>query len=341
VIQSLAVRWDGNEAAIGDRIRLGLVGAGLVAQVAHLPELAALDDRFEVVAVAEPDARAARTVARRHGIPRVYGDCEAMLDGGLDAVLVCSPNATHADVVLAALDAGVHVLVEKPLCLEPADGDRIVAARDHTGLTVQVGYMKRFDPAYEALLADLPDRLLHVVTETYDPGLREPFGAPPGGVVDVYSDVVLGALVHDVNLVRGVLDRCGLSVARVADAFAGPDAAGGTLVLDDGTRCTLVWLHLPGLGDFRERVVVYAADGVRSLEFPAPYLRQAPTTYANSTGTAAGNETRTLRSWREAYRRQLEHFHACVTGGAECRTPAEQGAADIHLLSAMFAEAVA
>jgi predicted dehydrogenase len=322
-----------------DRLRLGLIGAGLVAQVAHLPELAALDDRFEVAAVADPDREAADRVARRHGIPRVHASHEALIDaGGVDAVLVCSPNASHAGVTLAALDAGLHVLVEKPLCLDPADADRIVATRDRAGRTVQVGYMKRFDPAYEALLADLPAPLLHITTETYDPGLRASFG-PPGGadLADVYSDVVLGALVHDFNLVRGVLERCGLAIARAADAFAGPDAAGATLELDDGTRCTLVWLHLSGLGDFRERVAIYAVDGVRTLDFPAPYLRQAPTVYTRSTGKGHGNETRQLRSWREAYRRQLEHFHACVTAGAECRTPAEQGAADVRLLAETFA----
>jgi predicted dehydrogenase len=319
-----------------ERVRLGVVGAGLVAQVAHLPELAALADRFDVVAVAEPEAGTRAVVARRHGIRRTYASCDELLDAGaIDAVLVCSPNATHADVTLAALDAGLHVLVEKPLCLEADDAERIAAARD--GRVVQVGYMKRFDPAYEALLADLPADLLHVVTETYDPGLREPFGLPPAGPGDVYSDIVLGALVHDVNLVRGILDHYGLGVARVADAFAGPDGAGGTLELDDGTRWTLVWLHLPGLGDFRERVVVYAADGIRSLDFPAPYLRQAPTVYTRSAGRDGANETRTLRSWREAYRRQLEHFHDCVTAGVPCRTPAEQGAEDVRLLAEMFA----
>ena len=329
MIQSLAVR-----------VRLGIVGAGLVAQVAHLPELALLADRFDVVAVAEPDAGSRALVARRHGIRRAHAGWEDLLEaGGLDAVLVCSPNASHAAVTLAALDAGLHVLVEKPLCLDPADADRVVAAAGDR--VVQVGYMKQFDPAYEALLDDLPGGLLHVVTETYDPGLREPFGMPGAAPIDVHSDIVLGALVHDVNLVRGILDRCGLAVARVADAFARPDGAGGTLELDDGTRWTLVWLHLPGLGDFRERVVVYAADGIRSLEFPAPYLRQAPTVYARSAGARGGNETRELRSWREAYRRQLEHFHACVTTGAACRTPAAQGAEDVRLLAEMFAEVAA
>jgi predicted dehydrogenase len=323
---------------------LGIVGGGLVAQVAHLPELAALGDRFDVVAIAEPADGPRDAVAGRYGIAHAHAGWQELLAaGGLDAVLICSPNATHAAIVIAAVEAGLHVLVEKPLCLDPDDADRIVAARDRSGVTVQVGYMKRFDPAYEALLADLPapGGLLHIVTETFDPGLREPFG-PPGAAaapVDVYSDVFLGALVHDVNLVRGMLERCGLAVARVADAFAAPGgaAAGGTLELDDGTRWTLAWLHLPGLGDFRERVVLYAGDGIRSLEFPAPYLKQAPTVYTRSAGTAAGNETRTRRSWREPYRRQLVHFHACATGGAACRTPAEQGAEDVRLLAAMFA----
>jgi predicted dehydrogenase len=329
VIQSLAVNGI-------ERVRLGIVGAGLVAQVAHLPELAVLADRFDVVALAEPHGATRATVSRRHGIRRTYAGADELLGaGGLDAVLVCSPNATHADVTLAALDAGLHVLVEKPLCVDPEDADRIAAARSDR--VVQVGYMKRFDPAYEALLAGLPADLLHVATETYDPGLREPFGLPPAGPADVYSDIVLGALVHDVNLVRGILDRCGVAVARVTDAFAGPDAAGGTLELDDGTRWTLVWLHLPGLADFRERVVVYAADGIRSLDFPAPYLRQAPTVYTRSRGADVANETCTLRSWREAYRRQLEHFHACVTAGETCRTPVEQGADDVRLLAEMFA----
>jgi predicted dehydrogenase len=142
---------------------LGIVGAGLVAQVAHLPELALLADRFDVVAVAEPDAGSRALVARRNGIRRAHAGWEDLLEaGGLDAVLVCSPTASHAAVTLAALDAGLHVLVEKPLCLDPADADRVVAAAGDR--VVQVGYMKRFDPAYEALLDDLPGGLLHVVS---------------------------------------------------------------------------------------------------------------------------------------------------------------------------------
>jgi predicted dehydrogenase len=324
-------------------VPIGVIGGGLVAQAVHLPLLQRLGDRFRVVALAEPEPGARARVAARHGIAATYADHQALLDTEtVAAVVVCCPNATHVQVVVDALEAGVHVLVEKPLCVTAEEAESIVAARDRAGRVVQVGYMKRFDPAVEALLDDLPAPLQHIATETYDPGLRTWFG-PPGGVdlTDVYTGIVLGALVHDLNLVRAIIDRCGVAVARVADAFARPDAAGGTLALDDGTRCTLAWLHVPGLGDFRERVVVYAGDEVRELAFPAPYVLGQPTTYRHTRGDRGAAVTTTRASWDEAYERQLLHFHACITAGAPCRTPAEQGAEDVRLLAEMFAGVLA
>ena len=95
----------------------------------------------------------------RYGIAGLHADYRALLDaGGLDAVVVCSPAGTHAEVVLAALDAGLHVFVEKPMCITLADADAIVAARDRAGKVVQVGTMKRYDPAVEAMLEALPGR---------------------------------------------------------------------------------------------------------------------------------------------------------------------------------------
>jgi predicted dehydrogenase len=326
-----------------ERVRIGIVGAGLIAQIAHLPQLAELADRFTVAAVADPRRGVREAVARRHGIAAAFPDLGELLAGErVDALLVCTPSEMHAPMTLEALAAGVHVLVEKPLCETVQDADRIAAARDRAGVVVQVGYMKRFDPAYEALLAELegaPPELLHIAGATYDPGLAAAFGhdAPPGPV-DVRSDVFLGALIHDVNLVHGILDRLGMPYpGRVVDAFATADgaAAGGTVALHDGIRWSQVWLHVDGLGDFREHLVLYGARDLRELEFPAPYLAHAPTAYRRSAEENGGNVTRTFRSWREAYRRQLEHFHGCIVDGAPCRTPPEQARADIALLTAM------
>jgi predicted dehydrogenase len=141
-----------------------------------------------------------------------------------------------------------------------------------------------------------------------------------------------------VNLVRGLLEVTGGRIERIADAFAGtaPPRAGGTIALGGGTRWTMAWLHVPGLGDFAERVVAYGPDAIRALEFPAPYLRQAPTVLRRSRGRDGVNEVTLTRSWQEAYGRQLDHFHACVTDGEPCRTPAEDAVEDVRLLCAML-----
>jgi predicted dehydrogenase len=355
-------------AGPGPVLRVGVVGGGFVAQAVHLPWLAELSRRFAVVALADPSPRVRERLGARYGIARLYPDHRRLLEhAALDAVLVCSPNATHAATVLDALAAGLHVLVEKPLCLSAADARRIVAARDRVGRVVQVGYMKRFDPAYEAMLADMASArgVLHAATLTYDPWLppsfapadyvapeAAPAGTDPAAAAQVaeaagtddpahvvaFSDVLCGALVHDVNAMLGLLDAAGAADGiAVADAScsAGP-AASATVALEGGARWTMAWLSLPGLGDFSERLAVYARDAVRELSFPAPYLRQAPTGYAVRRGGGAGHVVRVEQAWVEPYRRQLEHFHDCIVSGIPCRTGPEAALRDLELLAGIF-----
>ena len=111
-------------------MRLGVVGCGLIAQLVHLPALRA-DELFAVAALADPSRRARAALARRYGVAsRVRRHAELFERAGLDAVLVARPNGTHARVVLDALAARLHVLVEKPLCLTaPTRADRRAARR--------------------------------------------------------------------------------------------------------------------------------------------------------------------------------------------------------------------
>jgi predicted dehydrogenase len=321
-------------------VPIGVIGGGLIAQAVHLPLLQRLGENFRVVSLAEPDARVRGKVASRYAIVSSHADHRSLLEaGGIDAVLVCSPNATHAQVVVDALEAGRHVLVEKPLCVTPAEGDWIIDARDRSGLVVQVAYMKRFDPAVEALLDELPPAWApaHIATATFDPGMRGAFGLEPAPGAMTVGEAFLGALIHDVNLVNAVVARCGVPIERVVDAFGDGSRAGATIALAGGARWTAVWLALPQAGTFREQVALYGSDGVRELEFPAPYALHEPTLYRHVREGGGGAVTTTRTSWREAYERQLLHFHACVTGDAACRTPAEEGLADVRLLTELLA----
>jgi predicted dehydrogenase len=335
VIKSLAV-----DTSPTGRLAVGVVGGGLVAQVVHLPLLQRLDELFRVTALAEPDPSVRRAVAARHGIASTHAEHRSLLDaGGVDALLVCSPDATHAQVVVDALEAGVHVLVEKPLCVAPEEGEWIAGVRDRARRVVQVAYMKRYDPAVEALLSELPPGWAptHIATATVDPGMRAAFGMAPADAPMRIEEAFLGALIHDVNLVNAVLARCGTGVARIVDAFGDGARAGATIELDNGARWTAVWLSLPGAGTFREQVTLYGADGVRELEFAAPYALHDPTVYRHLRAGGGGAVSTVRTSWAEAYERQLRHFHAAVTGAAECRTPAEEGLADVRLLTEMLA----
>src|SRR2546425_8278755 len=135
------------------RLRIGVVGGGLVAQAMHLHYLAHQSALFELVAVADPSATVREALQQRYNLEATYEDHRGMVEAArLDAVVICSPSQTHAEATLDALDHGLHVFVEKPMCITLADADRIIEAQGREGKVVQVGYMKRFDRAWERML---------------------------------------------------------------------------------------------------------------------------------------------------------------------------------------------
>lgn len=104
-------------------------------------------DRSTLMAVGSRDAARARDYAQRHSIPLSFGDYQALLDSDeVDAIYVSLPNHLHADWSIAALEAGKHVLCEKPLALTVADIDRMMDAVDRTGNVLQEASAPRFHP---------------------------------------------------------------------------------------------------------------------------------------------------------------------------------------------------
>jgi predicted dehydrogenase len=356
------------------RLRVGVVGGGLVAQAMHLHHLAALRDRFELVGLAEPSETVRTALGARYGIVGLHADYRGLLDaGGLDAVVVSSPAGTHAAIVLGALEAGHDVFVEKPMCITLADADAIVAARDRTGHVVQVGTMKRFDPAYERMLEELPEsasdlRYVSVVVNDsefvpyFGPGeivrgsdvpsdvieatrraeaeqVEAAVGSAAPEVVQAFSESFLGSLVHDVNLVHGLLAGMGEPLpAQVVggDWWNGGRTVTGHVRLANGARWDSAWIQLLDTHEYRESLTLFFADSVRSLTFPSPWLKQSPTVYRRSERERTANAVRVAESYEESFSRELEHFHRCVTEDEPCRTPPEQARLDIEVLTQMF-----
>ena len=130
------------------RIRVGLIGAGRMGKVfAHT--LAFTVSEVDLVAVADIDPKTSQEVAARYGIRDHYTDYQELLKReDIDAVVVVTPTATHAEVIKAAAAAGKHIFSEKPLAQSLAMCDAAIAAVSSAGVKLQLGFMRRFDPAY-------------------------------------------------------------------------------------------------------------------------------------------------------------------------------------------------
>lgn len=125
-------------------LRLGLVGAGAIAQLAHLPVLAKIKGAT-LVAICDNDGPKAGALAQRLGVPDVFTDIDELLEyDRLDAVIVATPNHLHEPHVLRALQSKVHVLCERPLSLTTAGVNRILASAEKAGRMVVVGNNHRF-----------------------------------------------------------------------------------------------------------------------------------------------------------------------------------------------------
>src|SRR5690242_1316577 len=98
------------------RLRVGVVGCGLIAQVMHLPHLQELDDRFEIVALCDISLATLSAVADKYGITHRFARWQDLVTHDLDAVLVLTTGSNHSSPAIAAAQAGRHVFVEKPMC---------------------------------------------------------------------------------------------------------------------------------------------------------------------------------------------------------------------------------
>ncbi|MBI4551953.1 MAG: Gfo/Idh/MocA family oxidoreductase [Candidatus Latescibacteria bacterium] len=140
-----------DERASRKRIRLGLIGAGGVAQSKHIPAIMRLKTIWEPVdlaAISSLDERTGRRLEQTYGC-RWYGDSAAMLSQEtLDGVLVTSPDGLHAEHGIACLEAGLPVMVEKPLCRSLRDSQRLCRLADERGLVLMTVSNKRYSPPY-------------------------------------------------------------------------------------------------------------------------------------------------------------------------------------------------
>jgi predicted dehydrogenase len=171
-------------------IRVAVIGVGHLGQ--HHARIFAAMDQVQLIAVVDTNRERADEIAAANGTRPVYAAADII--GGVDAVTVAVPTDAHVDVAMPFLDAGVSVLVEKPMAHTVAEADALVAAARKSGATLAAGHTERFNPAVGVAAPLLSDpRFIEV----------HRLGAFPQRSLDI--DVVFDVMIHDLDVVLSIV----------------------------------------------------------------------------------------------------------------------------------------
>ena len=349
------------------RIKVGVVGCGLIGQMMHLPHLKELHDLYEVVALCDVSPGTLRYVGDYYGVSRRHTDHHALLRESLDAVVVLSGDS-HGRVIVDALRAGKHVFTEKPMCYTLREADEILAAHQTAGTVCLVAYMKRYDPGFryaQPFIREMQDlQAIHITvlhpSEANQIGhhdirrfpdvpadartrMRAEQDALIRGVIGdftplerrVFADNLLSTLVHDVNVLRGL---SGDPVEVLfTDVWADGESLMTCLRYPSGVRAVIVLHYLPDLARYEETVAYYGKASRVRLVFPSPFFRNLPTPVVVE-GMEDGKpfEKHVAASMKEAFREELLHFADCVRKGTQPGTTPEEAKGDVALLHRIF-----
>jgi myo-inositol 2-dehydrogenase/D-chiro-inositol 1-dehydrogenase len=182
------------------KLRIGIIGAGRIGRV-HAESLAFRIPEAAPSAIADINGDAAQEVAERCGIPRVATDSREILnDPAIDAVLICSPTETHANLIVGAARAGKHVFCEKPIDHSLSNIDRALQEVKRSGVKLQVGFNRRFDANFVRVHNAIMQgeigtpHLMHIVS-------RDP-GPPPLSYIKTSGGIFLDMTIHDFDMAR-------------------------------------------------------------------------------------------------------------------------------------------
>jgi predicted dehydrogenase len=303
---------------VDGRVRVGVIGAGSIAQMIHLPYLRDLSDRFAIAALCDIAGDTLDAVGDLYGVSpeaRFVDYRDLCASDEVDAVVVC-PNGSHVPQAIAALEHGKHVLVEKPLCYTKQEADAFVeaarAAKRRSGAVTLLAYMKRFDPGYQygqRLVRPLADagrlrfvdaRHIHTRNEHYMahmPVFRGTDIAP--GVVErldrEHEADVETALGKDASptlrqVFRGMMGSSVHDVYSLNGLLGRPEEIVASETWDNGlcwsaifrypngVRVNYAWIDIRDVRAFHEEFACYGDDTRVTITFGQPFLTSAATT---------------------------------------------------------------
>jgi len=314
-------------------IDVALFGAGRIGKI-HAGNLAR-ESGARLKYVIDPDAEAAGALAALHGA-KTATPAQVFADPKIGAVLICSYTDTHADLILAAAQAGKQIFYEKPVDLAIARARACAEAVARAGITCMIGFQRRFDPTFAALKTRLvageigtPEML--IVTS------RDP-GAPPIPYIKSSGGIFKDMLIHDFDIFRWILedeaDTVHASASCLVDtaiAAAGDvDSTAVTIRTKRGRLCQINTSRRAAYG-YDQRFEVLGSGGMLQAG------NHVPTEVVASTSSAVLRDLPKhffLERYRAAYAREMAHFFAVLAGKTKLRTTIDDGLKALELAEA-------
>lgn len=345
------------------KLRVGVVGCGEITQVAHLPLLQELPN-FTVTALCDLSKNVLNYLGDLYHIEKKYIDyLDLVSDEEVDVVLVS--NKDHAPVAIAALNNRKHVFTEKPMAFNLDEANQMIEAAENNQVKLMVGYMKRYDPAFEyalPLLKEMDDlQLIKIHDFAGDYTINDEIYDQVKGS-DISTDILEELKQNDrqkmiraigeerADLVKAysmLLYLCTHDTVLLHQTYGPPDeilfadVINGTTVFavmqyGDSVRCVLEGGLLVKRRDWDEEFVAYGNTRKIQIEFPFPYVKNVQTIVRineqDNLDPKANVEKKIMVSFDEAFKREWRHFYDCVVNDIEPSTSGREAIKDIELM---------
>jgi UDP-N-acetylglucosamine 3-dehydrogenase len=276
----------------------GVVGVGFMGRN-HLRLLVERDD-VEVIGIADISEEALKKATRQYGI-KGWTDYHKLLALRPDFVVIAVPTSLHYEVAKAALDAKIHVLVEKPIAATVAEGERMIEAAERAGTHLVVGHIERYNP-----LTDQVRRLIESDTIGQPLSISSArMGPMPGRIQDV--DILLDFAIHDIDIISYFFGQQAQEVYCVGGALNGSRLEYASLILrfpDQRAGMVEASWHSPtrlrkifiigtkgfALGDFLDQSIFVMTEGWQR-ERPVERQDALQREHNNFIESILGNET--------------------------------------------------
>lgn len=344
-------------------VKVGIIGVGTVAQLMHLPILSDLRDMYQIVAVNDISPSQLAYVAKKYNAKAYDTPTALVADPEVEAVFVCSPDQYHFEYAKAAIEAGKHVFVEKPVTLDPAELRELIALeKAHPQQICMVGYMRRYAEGFlkckELLEADdrkieymrfrdiilegdfyIGQTKLPFLPSDVDPAVIKESGARRREQV---GRALGEGCTEQQRITYQMLTGLGChTLAAVRELVGMPEKIESVAV--DGEHVIVVLRYKDFLAlyeivndqdvvQFDASIEIYQHDRRMHIKHETPYLRYQPHTFEVVESTKTDTKT-TLYGpdYRDSFENEVKYYHDCIVNGRQPKTDFADAMDDLTL----------